>query len=100
MEVDFACKHKEAGYSLKQTDPYFTWQNVTEGGIKELKRSAGRKMLKARSPKRLWDDYLELESYARSHTSYNIYCLNGETPQTIMSGETLEISQFCELEWY
>ena len=31
---------------------------------------------------------------------HNIYCLNGDTPETIMSGETLDISQFCKLEWY
>ena len=34
------------------------------------------------------------------HTAHNIYCLNGETPETIMSGETLDTSQFCELKWY
>ena len=26
--------------------------------------------------------------------------LNGEVPETIMSGETSDISQFCEFEWY
>ena len=43
---------------------------------------------------------MELESYVRSHTAHDIYCVNGETPETIMSGETSGISQFCELKWY
>ena len=43
---------------------------------------------------------MELESYVRSHILKNIYCLSGEMPETIMSSETSDISQFCELEWY
>ena len=57
-------------------------------------------MLKTKSPKRLWDDCLELEAYIRSNTAHDIFMLNGEVPETIMSGETSDISQFCELEWY
>ena len=85
---------------MKKTDPYSPWLNAAEGGIKDLKRVAGRNMLKARSPKRLWNNCVEPESYVRSHTVHNIYRLNGETPETIISGETSDISQFCELEWY
>ena len=43
---------------------------------------------------------LPYQLYVRSHTAHNIYCLNGETPETIMSGETSYTSQFCELEWH
>ena len=100
VEGDFARKCKEDGCYLKQTEPYSHWKNAAESSIKELKRGAGRKMLKARSPKILWDYCVELESYVRSHTAHNIYCLNGETPEAIMSGETLDISQIFELEWY
>ena len=57
-------------------------------------------MLKARSPKRLWYDCVELESYICSHKAHNICYFNGETPETIMSGDTLDISQFLKLEWY
>ena len=48
----------------------------------------------------LWDDYLELESYSRSHTALDIYSLNGQVPKTIMSGETADISFISELGWY
>ena len=67
---------------------------MAEGGIKELKRGAGRKMLKARSPKILWGYCVELELYVSSHPAHNIYCLNCETPETIMSDDTLDISKF------
>ena len=57
-------------------------------------------MIKRRSPKKLWDDCLELEGYIRSNTAHDIFMLNGEVPETIMSGKTSDISQFCEFEWY
>ena len=53
MGGDFARKCKESGCYLKQTKPYYAWQNAAEGVINELKRGSGRKMLEARSPKRL-----------------------------------------------
>ena len=58
---DFARKCKEDGCYLKQTQTYFPWYNEGEGGIKELKRGAGRKMLKAGSPKIMCNDCVELE---------------------------------------
>ena len=35
-----------------------------------------------------------------SNTACGIYKLDGEVPETIMSGETSNISQFCELKWF
>ena len=99
-EGDFRRKCKEASCQLKQIKPYSPWQNAAEGAIRELKKGAGRKMIKRRSPKKLWDDCLELEGYIRSNTAHDIFMLNGEVPETIMLGETSDISQFCEFEWY
>jgi hypothetical protein len=96
----FAKKMREADCWLKQTEPYSAWQNAAEGVIRELKKGAGRKMVKTKTPKRLWDDCLEFESLIRSNTAHDIYELGGETPETIMSGETSDISQLCELSWY
>ena len=42
---------------------------------------SGRKLFG--TPKRLWDDCLELESYIRSKTAYNIYKLDEEVPETL-----------------
>ncbi len=32
--------------------------------------------------------------------AHNIFKLDREVPETIMSGKTADISQFCELGWY
>ena len=57
-------------------------------------------MIRKGSPKRLWDHAIELESLIRSHTAHDIYMLDGEVPETIMSGQTADISNLCEYEWY
>ena len=96
----FRHKCREIDIHVKQLEPYTPWSNQCEGEIKELKRGVGRKMVKSKSPKVLWDDCLEFESLIRSNTAHNIYELNGEVPETIVSGQTSDISHFCELEWY
>ena len=58
------------------------------------------KLIKSCTPRRLWSDCLELESYIRSNTAHINYKLDGEVPETIMSGEMSNISQFCEFEWF
>ncbi len=51
-------------------------------------------------PSRLWDNCLEYDAYVQSHTAHDIFKLDGEVPETIMSCKTADISQFCELGWY
>ena len=57
-------------------------------------------MLYSRAPKCLFDDCLELEAYIRSNTAHDIYKLDGEVTKTVISGETSDISHFCELKKY
>ncbi len=57
-------------------------------------------MLLINMPRRLWDDCMEYEAYVRSHKTHDIFKLDGEVPQTIMSGKTANITQFCEFDWY
>ncbi len=45
-------------------------------------------------------DCIEFEAYVQSHTAWDIFKLQGETPQTIMSGKTADISAYCELSFY
>ena len=97
---DFRRKCREASCHVKQTEPHTPWSNAAEGVIRELKRGVARKMVESKAPKRLWDDCLELEAYIRSHTAHNIYGLEGEVPQTLVTGETPDISEFSELRWY
>ena len=58
----FHHKCRQAGSHVKQTEPYTPWSNAAEGAIREVKRGAGREMVRSRAPKRLWDDCLEREA--------------------------------------
>ena len=82
-----------------QLEPYTPWSTAAEREIKEIK-GAGHKLLWSWVLKQLWDDCFELEAYIRSNTAYDINKLDGEVPKTVMSGETSDISQFCEREWF
>ena len=57
-------------------------------------------MTKTQTPSKLWDHCLELEGYVRSHTAINSFELQGQVPETVLSGQTADISPFVELPWY
>ena len=59
-------------------------------------------MVRDGAPKAMWADAITIkyEAYIQSNTARGIYMLQGETPETVMSGETSDISQFCELGFY
>ena len=67
---------------------------------KGAEESAGRKMIKANSPKKLWDDCIELEMEIRSCTANNVFELKSEGPKTVMKGETANITHLHEFGWY
>jgi hypothetical protein len=56
---EFNRKAKRMGMHIKQTEPYSPWQNAAEGGISEVKHGSGRKMVKRKSPGKLWDHCLD-----------------------------------------
>jgi hypothetical protein len=97
---EFRHKLKEADCHPRVTEPYSPWQQAAEGFIRELKRGSSRKMIKSRSTKCLWDHCLELEAYVRSCTSNYIYMTAGQVPETIMIGNTANISHITEFRWY
>eukprot|EP00978_Attheya_sp_CCMP212_P035962 scaffold159681_cov67-Attheya_sp.AAC.1 len=88
---DFRWKCWETSCHVKQLEPYTPWENSAEGTIIELKKGSGRKMVKTKSPKVLWDDCLEYEAVLKSHTALNIYGLQGEVPKTVVTGQTTDI---------
>ena len=77
-------KAKEMGTHINQTEPYSPWQNAAELTIHELKKGAGCKAAKAKSPKNLWDHVRELESYICSNIPVAHPELDGQVPETIM----------------
>ena len=57
-------------------------------------------MVRTKSPKRLWDHCLEREAYVRSLTAHDIYKLDGQVPETIVLGNTADISALALFGWF
>ena len=57
-------------------------------------------MIKTILPKRLWDHIIEFQDLIRSHTAHINYELDGEVPETRMTGRNADISNICEYSWY
>ena len=85
----FAKKCRKADYHLVTTKPYSPWMQTAEGSIEHTKFGSLRKMLKTGSPKPLWDHCIELKAQIRSHTALNIYGLEGEVLETLMTGKNV-----------
>ena len=100
VSIDYKKRVRQAGCDFRTTEPYSPWQNTAEGTIRELKKDTARVMLRTGTPKRLWDDCLEHRAYIRSHTALNIYNLDGEVPETMMTGQTANIGPWCDFQWY
>jgi hypothetical protein len=89
---EYRKKAKQAGIFCKLTDPYSPWQNRAESEIREAKRLASKWTVKSQSPRQLWDHEIELTSIVQSHLALDMYKLNGQVPETIMLGQTADIS--------
>ena len=70
----------------------------TKGCNKHLKHGLSRKMLNLAGPKRLWYHCIELEELIRSKTALDIYGIEVQVPETVMTGQTADISNICEYE--
>jgi hypothetical protein len=90
-EVQFRRKLRHTGCHIKQTETHTQSSNMGEGGVRELKRGVGWQMLRSGCPKQLWDDCIIRESYVRSHTSMDIFGLEGQVPEIKVKGDTVDI---------
>ena len=97
---DFRRKCREASCNIKQTEPHSPWMNMADNGVRELKKASAQQMLKTHSPKPVWDHCLELQAFIKSHTAGTSFGLNGETPETMLTRETADISEFAQFGWY
>lgn len=77
---------------MKQTEPYALWSNAAEAAIRVLTGGAGCQIAQSKSPNRLWDDSLERKVCVCSITAHNVYCLDGQVPDMLVSSETADIS--------
>ncbi|KAL7484963.1 hypothetical protein ACHAW6_010619, partial [Cyclotella cf. meneghiniana] len=91
---EFAWICNEATCYLWGTEPYSPWANSTKRKIRELKKGAARKLTRSGDCGALcW-------SMNHSHTAHDIYQLDGCVPGMVISGETADISPFCEFGFW
>jgi hypothetical protein len=100
VEGQFRTKLCGAGCQIKQTEPHTQSSNMGERAVRELKTGVGRQMLRSDCPKQFLDDCIIIEAYVRSHTSLDIYGLEGQVPEIKVKGETVDISTIAEYAWY
>jgi hypothetical protein len=74
--------------------------NSAEGGITEVKRLVGRWQVARQNPKVLWDYCVELALKVWSAMPNSVHKLDDESPETVIFGETADISHIYEHEWY
>ena len=89
-------------YRIKQrsTEPCSGWQNRAEAAIREIKKGIKRATLRARSPKRLWDYCGEWVAAIRRLTAHDIPALQGRVPTELINGNTPDISEYAQFDWY
>ena len=92
----FDSKCCEADCHLVTTEPYSPWMISSKVCIKHLNQGLSRKMLNSASPKQLWYHCIELEALILSNNALYIYGLEGQVPETLMIGQTTDISNLCE----
>ena len=97
---EFKRKCSQANVTIHQTEPESPWQNLCESQIRELKRGYGRSMVKRRVPHKLWDHCLEYESTKRNRTATKAFELQGQTPESVVTGQPTDISDIAEHEFY
>ena len=97
---EFNRKAQQMGAHVKQTEPYSPWQNAAEGTICKAKCGSGHKQAKKKLTRKLWDHCIKLEANICSHTALDIYELEGQVPETMLSGQTANISPFIQHGWY
>lgn len=70
-------------------------------GIQKIKRGRRRgTLLRARSPKRLWDFCGEWVAAIRCLTAHDIPALQGHVPSEAIEGNTPNVSEYAQFDWY
>ena len=92
LSSDFCKKLRESNFHQKTIKLHPPWITAGDINIHELKCSCSQKMIKTQSQKFLWDHCAELEARICSCTAHDYYLLDGEVPETVMKGHTVDIS--------
>ena len=69
-------------------------------GTKQTKLGFSKEFLNSGLYKPLWGHCIDLKARIRSHTALNRYGLEGHIPETLITGQTGDISTLYEFEWF
>ena len=82
----------------KLSEPYSPWQNRAEAAIRELKKGVSRKLRQTGAPKRLWAYCSDWVARVKQRTATEL--CDGDTPLQVLTGETVDISEEVQFDWY
>jgi hypothetical protein len=97
------CKqvYQDACIRMTKTERNSPWQNRTEVEItRELKRHVRQLINCTTLPHKLWDFCCLYATDLQNHLARLLPQLNGRTPYEMKMGNTLDISELLEFEWY
>ena len=80
------------------TEPYTPNQNRCEHEFGQVRIRARTIMEQTRCPEQLWDYVIEYVCYVRNRTSRE--ALNGKTPMEVLTGDTPDISDLFDFEFF
>jgi len=100
VEGEFARKVRRQECHLHPAEPHTKNQEKSEATTRELKREYRKIMIKTNTPSCLWDCCYEYIAMKRNNTSLNIRELDGEVPETKLTGDTSDISHIAEFGWF
>ena len=82
------------------TAPYSQYQNRAESEIRELKRGTWKFLRLKKAPKRLWCFCAGWYAGVRRLTALDIFRLGGRVPAEKRLGNTPDISEYAQFDWY
>ena len=84
---------QDATVQVQRIEYNTPWENRAEGAVRQNKIDARRATNKQACPARLWDYCSELQEKIRCHTMHDIPTINGQVPETMVTGNTADISE-------
>ena len=90
----------QTGCDLKMLEKGTPSANRAEAAIKILKHSTKKDLDESNCPMIFWCYCIERRAAVNNHTAKDIFSLQGEVPETIMTGQPSDISVLSEFKWY
>ena len=97
---EFRKKARAAGSMIHPIEPRTPNHQRCETTNNVLSQMYVRAMRRSNAPTVFWDDCYELQARILALTAHDRVKLRGEVPETILLGDTADISAVSEFEWY